>query len=139
MHRPSPSLSEALAEAERNRTALIDHIHRVDVSAAAHDEMTSLLAKGTEWPLFIQRMADQIDGAIILYDDSALGQRAVHLGIVWWTAWRQPNDGKIQSSLLISAISQSRHSGRSVVMLDAGDEHYRVMALPWRRRDAAKA
>ncbi|MGC1354446.1 MAG: hypothetical protein WA851_01400 [Xanthobacteraceae bacterium] len=41
-------LSEALAEAERNRTALVDHIHRVDVSAAAHDEMTSLLAKGTE-------------------------------------------------------------------------------------------
>ena len=35
-------LSEALAEAERNRTALVDHIHRVDVSAAAHDEMTSL-------------------------------------------------------------------------------------------------
>src|SRR5579885_1573347 len=63
-------LSEALAEAERNRTALIDHIHRVDISAAAHDEMTTLLAKGTEWPLFIQRMADQINGAIVLCDDS---------------------------------------------------------------------
>ena len=63
-------LSEALAEAERNRVALIDHIHRVDVSAAAHDEMTSLLAKGTEWPLFIQGMADQINGAIILYDEA---------------------------------------------------------------------
>jgi GAF domain-containing protein len=36
-------LSEALAEAERNRAALIDHIHRVDVSAAGHDEMASLL------------------------------------------------------------------------------------------------
>ncbi len=58
--------SEALAEAERNRVALIDHIHRVDVSAAAHDEMTSLLAQGTEWPVFIQRMADQIHGAILL-------------------------------------------------------------------------
>ena len=63
-------LSEALAEAERNRVALIDYIHRVDVSAAAHDEMTSLLAKGTEWPLFIQGMADQINGAIILYDEA---------------------------------------------------------------------
>jgi hypothetical protein len=122
-------LSEALAEAERNRTALIDHIHRVDVSAAAHDEMTSLLAKGTEWPLFIQRMADQIDGAIVLYDEtlsvrgrftsaSLRGQLAADL-----------ENGKIPSSVLISAISQSRHSGRSVVMLDAGDEHYRAMAL----------
>ena len=78
-------LSEALAEAERNRNALIDHIHRVDVSAAAHDEMTSLLAKGTEWPLFIQRMADQIDGAIILYDEFSFNQRAVHVDIFWRT------------------------------------------------------
>lgn len=62
-------LSEALAEAERNRVALIDQIHRNDVSAAAHDEMTSLLAKGTEWPLFVQGMADQINGAVILYDE----------------------------------------------------------------------
>ena len=63
-------LSEALAEAERNRVALIDHIHRGDVSAAAHDEITSLLAKGTEWPLFIRGMANQIDGAIFLYDET---------------------------------------------------------------------
>ena len=64
------TLSETLAEAERNRIALIDHIHRNDVSAAAHDEITSLLAKGTEWPLFVQGMADQINGAVILYDKS---------------------------------------------------------------------
>ena len=122
------SLSEALAEAERNRTALIDHIHRVDISAAAHDEMTSLLAKGTEWPLFIQRMADQIEGAIVLYDESlavkgrftsgSFGGRLVNL-----------HDGKVQRSALMGAISDSRRSGRSV-MLDAGDEQqYRVMAL----------
>lgn len=122
-------LSEALAEAERNRAALIDHIHRVDISAAAHDEMTSLLAKGAEWPLFVQRMADQINGAIVLYDEAFSptlrfasanyrGQLAAGL-----------KDGKIDSSLLISAISKSRHSGRSVVMLDVGHEHCRAMAL----------
>lgn len=121
-------LSEALAEAEHNRSALIDHIHRVDVSAAAHDEMTSLLAKGTEWPLFIQRMADQIGGAIILYDDfvSVTGR---FTSASFGTQLLDLHDGKIEASMLISAISQSRHSGRSVVMLDAGDEHYRVMAL----------
>jgi hypothetical protein len=121
-------LSEALAEAERNRTALIDHIHRVDVSAAAHDEMTSLLAKGTEWPLFIQRMADQIDGAIVLYDDSLVvkGQFA---SASFGGQLADLKDDKIQPSTLISAISQSRHSGQSVVMHNAGDEHCRVMAL----------
>lgn len=120
-------LSEALAEAERNRTALVDHIHRVDVSAAAHDEMTSLLAKGTEWPLFIQRMADQIDGAIILYDDSlAVRGRFTSASFVGQSA--DLNDGTVEPSTLMSAISESRRSGRSVV-LSAGDENYRVMAI----------
>ena len=121
-------LSEALAEAERNRNALIDHIHRVDVSAAAHDEMTSLLAKGTEWPLFIQRMADQIDGAIILYDD-ALSVRGRYTSASFGGELAAVKDGNIQPPKLRSAISQSRRNGRSVVMLDVGDEHYRVMAL----------
>jgi len=122
-------LSEALAEAERNRVALIDYIHRVDVSATAHDEMTSLLAKGTEWPLFIQGMADQINGAIILYDEAfSVRERFAS------TAYRGQlaadlKDGRIDSSLLISAVSKSRHSGQSVDMLDVGNEHCRAMAL----------
>ena len=122
-------LSEALAEAERNRVALIDHIHRVDVSAAAHDEMTSLLAKGTEWPLFIHGMAEQINGALVLYDEAfsvrarfASANYRGHLAA-------ELKDGKIDSSLLISTVSKSRHSGQSVVMLDADNEHCRAMAL----------
>ena len=38
-------------------------------------------------------------------------------------------DGKIDPSVLISAVSKSRHSGQSVVMLDVGNEHCRAMAL----------
>jgi hypothetical protein len=122
-------LSEALAEAERNRVALIDHIQRVDASAAAHDEMTSLLAKGTEWPLFIRRMANQIDGAIILYDENLSVKERFASADYRGQLAGALKDGKIDTSVLITAISQSRHSGRSVVMLDAGDEHCRAMAL----------
>ena len=122
-------LSEALAEAERNRVALVDHIHRVDISATAHDEMTSLLAKGTEWPLFILRMANQINGAIILYDEAfAIRERFASEAYRGHLA-ADLKDGKIDSSLLISAVSKSRHNGQSVVMLDVGDEHCRAMAL----------
>ena len=122
-------LSEALAEAERNRAALIEHIHRVDVSAAAHDEMTSLLAKGVEWPLFVQRMADQIDSAIILFDESFAPQaRFAGAGYHGQLA-ADLSDGKIDLSLLISAISKSRHSGRSVVVRNDGGEECRVIAL----------
>jgi hypothetical protein len=122
-------LSEALAEAERNRVALIDHIHRVDVSAAAHDEMTSLLAKGTEWPLFVQGMADQINGAIFLYDEAFSLKERFTSAAYRGQLGADLKDGKIDSSVLISAVSKSRHSGRSVVMLDADDEHCRAMAL----------
>ncbi len=122
-------LSEALAEAERNRVALIDQIHRNDVSAAAHDEMTSLLAKGTEWPLFVQGMADQINGAVILYDESFSVRERFAAAAYRGQLGADLADGKIESSVLISAVSQSRHSGRSVAMLDVGDEHCRAMAL----------
>jgi hypothetical protein len=122
-------LSEALAEAERNRVTLIDHIHRGDVSAAAHDEITSLLAKGTEWPLFIRGMANQIDGAIILVDETFSVREHFASATYRGQLSADLRDGKIESSVLISAISQSRHSGRSVAMLDAGNEHCRAMAL----------
>jgi hypothetical protein len=122
-------LSEALAEAERNRKALIDYIQRVDASAATHDEMTSLLAKGADWPLFVQRMANQIDGAIILYDETLAIRERFTSAAYRGQLVDNLSDGKIDSAVLVTAISQSRHSGRSVVMLDAGDEHCRAMAL----------
>jgi hypothetical protein len=122
-------LSEALAEAERSRAKLIDHIQQVDASAAVHDEMTSLLAKGTEWPLFIQRMADQIDGAIILYDESLSVKGRFNSPSFRGQTDAEAHGGKISSHLLISAISESRHSGRSVAVLDGGGEPYRAMAL----------
>jgi PucR C-terminal helix-turn-helix domain len=90
--------------------------------------MTSLLAKGTEWPLFIQRMADQIDGAIMLYDDS-LAVRGLFASQSFDAQSSGLRAGKINPTTLSNAISQSRGSGRSIVLLDAGDEHYRVMAL----------
>ncbi len=121
-------LSEALAEAERNRIKLVDHIQQVDASAAVHDEMTSLLAQGTEWPLFIQRMADQIDGAIILYDESLMVRGRFNSPSFSGQGDAEAR-GKIASHLLIAAISESRQSGRSVAMLNAGGELYRVMAL----------
>lgn len=122
-------LSEALAEAERNRLTLVDYIRRVDVSAAAHDEMTSLLAKGAEWPLFVQRMANQIDGAIILYDDSLSPRERFTSAAYRGKLSEGFSENKIDPALLIAAMSQSRESGRSVVMLESDDEHCRAMAL----------
>ena len=53
-------LSEALDEAKRNRSALVEHIQRVEASAEAHDTLTNLLASGAEIRQFLEKMASQI-------------------------------------------------------------------------------
>lgn len=122
-------LSEALGEAQRSRQALIEHIQRVEASAALHDEMTSLLASGAELQHFLRRMVDRLDGAIFLYDEElrvreefrAAGYRGRMAG--------ELGAGRVSPSLLVTAISQSRHSGRSVIMSNEGDEICRVITI----------
>lgn len=122
-------LSEALEEAQRSRNALEDHIKRVEASAAAHDEMTTLLATGAELHQFVQRMALQIGGAVFLFDgdmrlndefvsDDYRGNMAADL-----------RNGSIDPVLLMTANSQSRHHGRSVVVLQTENEQCRAIAL----------
>lgn len=122
-------LSGALAEAERARGALIDHIQRVEASAQTHDQMTSLLASGADLPVFMQRMANQIDGAILLLDaaqtlreDFAAAAYQGHLAA-------DLRAGRIDPALLLSAISRSRQSGRSAEVIEQGDERCLAIAL----------
>ena len=122
-------LSEALDEAQRNRNALIEYIQRVETSAAAHDEMTSLLASGGELQKFLQGMASQITGAIFLLDDD-LGIRNEFISPSYRGSRADLfKSGKFDIPPLIAAMSQSRHTGRSVVMDNGGDEQCRIIAL----------
>ncbi len=122
-------LSEALAEAERSRTTLIDHIQRVDASAATHDEMTSLLARGADLSAFMQRMASQIGGAIMLVDASqVVKEDSVAPGYQGQLA-NDVRSGRIDRALMLSAISRSRQSGRSEPVTEQGDERCLAIAL----------
>jgi hypothetical protein len=122
-------LSEALREAERNRSALIDHIQRVEASATAHDEMTDLLASGAELTHFLKRMTSRINGAIFLYDaDLKASDEFISTGYTGVLA-RDLKAGNVNPALLINAISHSRHTGRSVLLPNSGEEQCRVIAL----------
>ena len=122
-------LSEALDEAQRNRNALIEHIQKVEASAAAHDEMTSLLASGGELQKFLQRMANQIGGAIFLFDDE-LRIRDEFVSATYRGRFASDlKSGEFDTTPLIRSTSQSRHTGRSVVMHDTPEEQCRVIAL----------
>jgi hypothetical protein len=122
-------ISEALGEAQRNRSALIEHISRVESSAEAHDQMTSLLASGADIGLFLKRMAEQIDGAVFLLgDDLSIQEEFIAAG------YRGELAGEIKSSrfdraAIFAANAQSRVSGRSVALFDRGGEQCRAIAL----------
>ena len=122
-------LSEALGEAERNRNALIEHIQRVEASAAAHDEMTDLLASGADLQNFLKRMASRIGGAIFLYDSELRAGDEFISASYGGVLANELKSGRINPALLINAVSQSRHTGRSVLMLSNGEEQCRAIAL----------
>jgi hypothetical protein len=122
-------LSGALDEAERNRTALIEHIRRVEASAEAHDEMAALLASGAELGLFLNRMASRVNGAVFLMDDQfTIREEFVAPSYLGGLA-AKIRAGQLDPALLITANTRSRQSGKSSA-LDARDgEQVRVVAL----------
>ncbi|HLH49788.1 MAG TPA: helix-turn-helix domain-containing protein [Roseiarcus sp.] len=122
-------LSEALDEAQRNRNALIEHIQRVEASAAAHDEMTDLLASGADIHQFLEKMSNRIGGAVFLYDDEfKIHDESVSSAYNSVLA-DEIRAGQIDLVMLINANAQSRRTGRSVIMLERGDEQCRTIAL----------
>ncbi len=122
-------LSEALGEAQRNRNALIEHIQRVEASAEAHDEMTSLLASGADISLFLKKMANRIDGVVFLINDQlAIREEFVSPPGISVLAG-DIRQGRFDRAVLIGAVTHSRDTGRSVVVFDRRDEQCRVIAL----------
>lgn len=122
-------LSEALGEAQRNRNALIEHIQRVEASAQAHDEMTSLLASGADLRLFLKRMANQIDGAVFLMDDGlTIREEFIASGYRGELADEIKGD-RFDRASMIAANAQSRNTGRSVALFSRLGEQCRVVAL----------
>lgn len=122
-------LKEALGEAQRNRNALIEHIQRVENSAAAHDEMTHLLASGAELELFLKKMAGQVGGAVFLYDKQLAIREEFVAAAYGGGLAAELKSGKIDAALLIKANSESRHTGRSVLLVNSGNEQCRAIAL----------
>lgn len=123
-------LTEALDEAERNRKALIDHIQRVEASAAAHDEMTSLLASGAQLQQFLQRMANQIGGAIFLCDGDLKIREEFTTDSYRGRLAQDFAQGRIDPLLLMNASTHSRRTGRSMIVMETEDESCRAIVLP---------
>jgi hypothetical protein len=122
-------LSESLDEAQRNRSALIEHIQRVEAAASAHDELTDLLASGADIRQFLEKMSNRIGGAVFLYDDEFRIHDEFGSSANKSVLADELRVGQIDLALLINANGQSRHTSRSVVVLERGNEQCRAIAF----------
>jgi DNA-binding protein Fis len=121
--------STALAEAESSRNALLDHIKRVEASAAAHDEMATLLATGADQSQYLQQMANQVDGAIFLYDrDLRVREEFVSVHYLGRLADRIRAD-RILIDGLSPAGSRPLRAARAHLLAEADDEQCRAIPL----------
>ena len=119
----------ALEKAEQARAELERHVRSIQAAAEAHEQMTSLLAKGASLSTLCQSVAQLLGGSVLVLDEAG---QVVSRG----TASGHPAKG-IQSYApqgersadLARALSSSRQMGRSVLAYEAEGESCRVMAV----------
>lgn len=121
-------LSEALEDAEQSRLRLEAHVHRVERSAEAHDEMMAMLAQGAGLTRFLTRMAVLVDGAIQLRD-AALVVREEILA-PGYSGGMLDRLRDVEPTQIIAALSNSRANGRAALLHQDGDERCLALALP---------
>ena len=122
-------VSSALEKAERARVELERHVRSIQAAAEAHEQMTSLLAKGASLSTLCQSVAQLLGGCVLVLDEVgqvvSRGTAAGYTGTGIQTYASQ----KDRSAELARALSSSRQMGRSVVAYEAEGESCRVMAV----------
>lgn len=119
----------ALASAEVARAELERHARKVHAAAEAHEQMTSLLARGASLATLCEAVARLLDGSLLVIDEAAqVIARGTAPGYTGRAAARYEPHGD-QSSALAKALRESRTAGRSVIAYEANGETCRVGAV----------
>lgn len=119
----------ALAGAEAARAELERHARKVQAAAEAHEQMTSLLARGASLATLCDAVAKLMEGSVLVLDEAAqVIARGTAPGYTGSAAQRYEPHGD-DSSALAKALRHSRQVGRSVVAYEAGGESCRVNAV----------
>jgi sugar diacid utilization regulator/GAF domain-containing protein len=122
-------VNTALENADAARAELERHVRGIQAAADAHEQMTSLLARGAPLSSLCQTVADLLDGSLLVLDEAAQvisrGAAANYEGSV---AQRYEPHGE-HGAELARALRLSRQMGRSVVAYEADGESCRVMPV----------
>lgn len=119
----------ALRSAEAARAELERHARSVQAAAEAHEQMTSLLAKGASLATICQAVAQLMDGSVLVLDEAAqvIGRGAADGYRGTGADAYQPHGQR--SGVLAQALGNSRRVGRSVLAYEEDGESCRLNAV----------
>jgi sugar diacid utilization regulator/GAF domain-containing protein len=119
----------ALAKADQARAELERHLRSIQAATDAHEQMTSLLARGASLATLCQTVAQLLGGGVLVLDEAALvvsrGAASTYRGNA---AQAYAPHGK-HSAELARAMRVSRETGRSAVAYACDGETCRVMPV----------
>ncbi|MEO8523306.1 MAG: helix-turn-helix domain-containing protein [Caldimonas sp.] len=119
----------ALEKAEQARAELERHVRGIQAAAEAHEQMTSLLAKGASLSTLCQSVAQLLGGSVLVLDE---GGQVVSRGVATGYAGAGIETYAAQGEHGVEfarALGASRQMGRSVLACEAEGESCRVMAV----------
>jgi len=122
-------VNAALRQADDARAALENRAREVQAAADAHEEMTSLLARGASLAMLCQSVAQRLNGSVLVLDEAAqvLSRgRADGYGGAGAAVYVPHGE---RSAELAKALRQARQIGRSVPAFEADGEVCRVMPV----------
>ncbi|MBO9516336.1 MAG: helix-turn-helix domain-containing protein [Variovorax sp.] len=123
------AVNAALAKADEARAELERHLRGIQAAADAHEQMTSLLARGASLSTLCQSVAQLLGGSLLVLDEAA---QVISQGTATTSAARgrqgyQPHGPR--SAEIASALRLSRQMGRSVQAYEEDGECCRVMPV----------
>src|SRR6478735_4103197 len=122
-------VNAALENADAARAELEHYVRGIQAAADAHEQMTSLLARGAPLSTLCQTVADLLGGSLLVLDEATqvISQGAASDYAAGGAQGYEPH-GK-HAAEMTRALRLSRQLGRSVVAYEADGESCRVMPV----------
>jgi sugar diacid utilization regulator/GAF domain-containing protein len=122
-------MNTALGNADAARAELERHVRGIQAAADAHEQMTTLLARGAPLSSLCQTVADLLGAGLLVLDEAAqVISRGVAANYVGSSMAHYEPHGE-HGADLARALRHSRQIGRSVVAYEADGESCRVMPV----------
>ncbi|HEX6722132.1 MAG TPA: helix-turn-helix domain-containing protein [Burkholderiaceae bacterium] len=119
----------ALARADQARDELERHLRNIQAAIDAHEQITSLLARGASLATLCQSVAQQLGGSILVLDEAGLvlsrGAEPTYDGAL--AQGYAPHGA--HATELSRALRNARATGRSEVAYRVGDETCRLLPV----------